>query len=142
MKKLVQLSIAVIAIILAFYIIFIISPTAEFAINFITISFGLLAIIWAYKAYNSLAPNSSLRNYSLLFALALTLIVVYRIVVVFDMFLLLPRAYDFFGYFTIALGYLLFAVASYKILEIGKEFGFAESTKIIRQALKDKKKKK
>lgn len=141
-KKILATIIGIIAIIAGIYTIFKISPTKDFAINFLTVSFGLLALIWAFKAYRSLAPNSSLRSYALLFALALTFIVMHRVLIVISIFLTFGAWYNYLNYLIIVIGYLLFVASSYKILAIGKEFGFAESTIIIKEALKDKKKKK
>ena len=142
MKKLLPIILGIISIAVAVYAIFRISHTTEFAINFLVISFGLLALIWSYKAYQSLAPNSSLRSYSLLFAAALTLIVLNRILAVMSTFIIIKTWYNYLEYLTVISAYLLFVAASYKILAIGKEFGFADSTLLIKEALKEKKKKK
>ena len=91
MKKIIPSIIGIIAIIISICVIFMLVPEKELAVNFIIISFGLLALIWAYKAYRSLAPNSSLRSYSLLFALGLTLIVIFRILNVIPSIVRLPK---------------------------------------------------
>lgn len=142
MKKTIQIILGIMSIIIAIYAIFRISPNIDFTINFLTISFGLLALIWAIKAYKSLAPNSSLKKYSLLFALALTLMVFHRILIILGTLMTLSSWYNYLSYLLITLSYILFVAAGYKILEIGKEFGFAESTSLIKEALKERKKKK
>ncbi len=142
MKKLLPIIFAIISIIVAIYAVFRLSPTIDFAVNFIIVSFGFLALIWALKAYRSLAPNSSLKYYSLLFLLALLLVVLYRILVTISLFFTTRISYYYIDHIIIILSYILFVAASYKIMQIGKEFGFSESTEIIKQALKDKRKKK
>ena len=142
MKRTIPLIFGIISIIVAIYAIFKISPTVEFAIDFFTISFGLLALIWAYKAYQSLAPNSSLKSHALLFALGLTLMVLYRLLTVISTFITTQRIYSYFEYLIVIIAYLLFVAASYKIMQIGQEFGFSESTSLIKEALKEKRKKK
>lgn len=142
MKKTIPVIFGLIAIVVAVYALFKISPKIEFAIDLFIMSFGILALIWAYKAHKALAPNSSLKAYSLLFALALTFIVINKILLISISLFSLPALYSYLGHITIVIGYIMFVIASYKILVIGEEFGFAESTKMIKEALKDGKPKK
>ncbi|MBS3168391.1 hypothetical protein J4216_04655 [Candidatus Woesearchaeota archaeon] len=139
MKKILRIIVAFIAILIGIYSLFKITPTFNLAADFFIISFGFLALIWSFKAYRSLAQNSSLRSYSLLFVFALLAIFLNKL-------LTLLRSLNLFNNIItenslMVIGYLLFALSAYKILMIGKEFGFAESANMIEEALKEKKKK-
>lgn len=142
MKKTIPVIFGLIAIVVAVYALFKISPKIEFAIDLFIMSFGILALIWAYKAYQALATNSSLKAYSLLFALALTFIVINKILLISISLFSLPGLYSYLSHATIIVGYILFVIASYKILIIGEEFGFADSAKMIKEALRENKQKK
>ena len=142
MKKTIPIIFGIVSIAVAVYALFKISPKIEFAIDLFIMSFAILALIWAYKAYQNLAPNSSLKSYSMLFALALTFIVINRILLI-SISLFRPSVwYNYLSHVTIIIGYFLFVIASYKILLIGEEFGFKDSTKVMKEALEERKSKK
>ena len=99
-------------------------PIIELAIGFLTLTFGVLAIIWAYRAKTSLSPGTMLRDYTNFFLLSLICIVLVSVwetlIFLFQWtgYLVYPK------YFLLTISYLIFVFASYKILHLGKQFGF------------------
>jgi len=117
----------------------------EIAIGFVTISFGILAIIWTSMAISSLSEGSSLRRHTtnflfclifiLLFSIWHTLSKLFQWRETVNEYMLYP------GYLFIILAFLIFVVTSYQILTMGKEFGFQKQAKEIEKIIKTKKKK-
>lgn len=130
------------AIIASLFAIFRIVPNLEIAVGFITISFGILAIIWTSIAMSNLSKGSSLRSYTTSFLLCLVFLMMFSIWHTFGIIFsweglaLMPK------YFFITVAYLIFSYASYKIWAIGKEFGFKEEAKEIDKVIREKKLKK
>jgi len=130
------------AIIASLIAIFRITANVEIAVGFITISFGILAIIWTSIAIKSLSPGSSLRSYTKTFLFCLIFVILFSIwhalgrVFVWEGLIIFPE------YVFIAIAYLIFAAASYKIWRIGKEFGFREQAARIKRVIIEKKKQK
>ncbi|MBT4539470.1 hypothetical protein HOI26_04090 [Candidatus Woesearchaeota archaeon] len=113
-------------------------PVAELTIGFLSLTFGIVAIMWTVRARNNLSVGTSLRSYTSYFLLSLIFIVLFSIwdILIF-LFqwqggLIYPR------YFLITFSYLVFTFASYKILYLGKQFGFQPQVK--KMKLKKKKK--
>ena len=125
------------------FAIFKIVVNVEIAIGFVTISFGLLAIIWTTMAIGSLSQGSSLRKHTtnflfclifiLLFAIWHTLSILFQWRKSINEFMLYP------GYLFITLAFLIFVISSYQILMMGKEFGFGEQAFKIKEKLELKK---
>jgi hypothetical protein len=116
----------------------------EVAIGFVTISFGILAMIWTSMAISSLSKGSSLRKHTinflfclvfiLLFTIWHTLSKLFRWRETVNEFMLYP------GYLFITVAFLIFVVTSYQILSMGQEFGFGQQAKRIDDVIKEKKK--
>jgi hypothetical protein len=116
----------------------------EVAIGFVTISFGILAMIWTSMAISSLSKGSSLRRHTinflfclifiLLFTIWHTLSKLFRWRETVNEFMLYP------GYLFITAAFLIFVVASYQILTMGQEFGFGQQARKIHEVIKEKKK--
>jgi len=130
------------AIIASLVAIFKITANIEIAIGFITISFGILAIIWTSIAIKSLSPGSSLRSYAKTFLFCLIFIILFSSWHAFGKILAWEGLIIFPEYVFIAIAYLIFAAAAYRIWHIGKEFGFREQAAQIKQVIKEKKRKK
>ena len=105
-------------------------PDLQLATGFLTLTFGVVAIMWTYRARISLSPGTSLREYTTYFLFSLIAIVLYSIwdllVFVFnwEKMITYPNYYLYPKYFFITIAYLIFVFASYKILYVGKMFGF------------------
>ena len=125
--------------------IFTLVVDTEVAIGFVTISFGVLAIIWTSMAITSLSKGSSLRKHTTNFLFCLVFILLFSIWhtlsklfgwrETINEFMLYP------GYLFIMLAFLIFVVTSYQILTLGKEFGFEKQAKEIKEIMEKKKKK-
>lgn len=136
---------ALVAIASGLIAIFRIVPDTEVAVGFVTISFGVLAIIWTATAVRSLSAGSSLRKHVTNFLLCLTFILfftiwhtiskIFRWRETVNEFLLYP------GYVFLILAFFIFVFTSYQILTMGKEFGFENQGKIIEKLIEEKKKK-
>ena len=123
--------------------IFRIVVDTEIAIGFVTVSFGILAIIWTSTAISSLSKGSALRKHTtnflfclifiLLFSIWHTISKLFRWRETINEFMLYP------GYLFITLAFLIFVIASYQILNMGKEFGFQKQAKDIEQIIETKK---
>jgi len=126
--------------------IFRIVADTEIAIGFITMSFGILAIIWTSMAMTSLSKGSSLRRHTTNFLLCLIFILLFSIWhtlsklfgwrQTINEFMLYP------GYLFLTLAFLIFVVTSYQILTLGKEFGFERQAKEIEKVIEKKKNRK
>jgi hypothetical protein len=115
-------------------------PVVELSIGFLSLTFGILAIIWALRARASLSVGTALRGYVSYFLLALIFIVCYSI---WDTLIFLFQWEGILKYpkhFLIIVSYLIFVFASYKILYLGKQFGF--KPQVAKMDLKKTKKKK
>lgn len=130
------------AIVASLIAIFRITANIEIAVGFITISFGILAIIWTSIAIRSLSPGSSLRGYTKTFLFCLIFIILFSIWHALGKMLLWEGLIVFPEYVFIAIAYLIFAAAAYRIWRIGKEFGFKEQATRIKRVMVEKKKQK
>lgn len=126
--------------------IFRIVMDTEVAIGFVTISFGILAIIWTSMAINSLSKGSSLRRHTINFLLCLIFILLFSIWhTITKLFRWRETVNEFMlypGYVFLILAFLIFVATAYQILSMGKEFGFENQAKEIKEVMEKKKKSK
>lgn len=124
--------------------IFRIVMDTEVAIGFVTVSFGVLAIIWTSMAINSLSKGSSLRRHTINFLLCLIFILLFSIWhTITKLFRWRETVNEFMlypGYLFLILAFLIFVATSYQILSMGKEFGFENQAKEIKEVMEKKKK--
>lgn len=124
--------------------IFRIVVDTEVAIGLVTISFGVLAVIWTSMALQSLSKGSSLKKHTFNFLLCLIFILF------FSIWHTLERLFGwrtsvnelmlYPGYLLIALAFLLFVGTAWQILTLGREFGFKGQASSIEKVIKEKKK--
>ncbi|MBU0629257.1 MAG: hypothetical protein KKC75_08785 [Nanoarchaeota archaeon] len=118
----------------------------EVAIGFVTISFGVLAIIWTSMAMTSLSKGSSLRRHTGNFMLCLVFILLFTVWHTLSKLLRWRETINeimlFPGYLFLILAFLIFVATSYQILTMGKEFGFKTQAKEISRVIESKKKRK
>lgn len=116
----------------------------EIAVGFVTISFGVLAIIWTSMAVTSLSKGSSLRRHTINFLFCLVFVLLFSIWHTLSKLLKWRETLNEFmlypGYLFITLAFLIFVVTSYQILTMGKEFGFGNKAKEIRTVMEIRKK--
>ena len=115
---------ALIAVLFGVFALLRLVPNIQLAIGFLSLTFGLVAIFWTYRAKTSLSPGTSLRDYTSYFLFSLVLIVLFSI---WDTLIFL---FEWHGklvypkYFLITIAYLIFVFTSFKILRLGQQFGF------------------
>lgn len=118
----------------------------ELAIGFVTISFGILAIIWTTTALQSLSPGSALRRHTFNFLLCLIFVLLFSIWNTIEKLFgwreSINQVMLYPGYLLMTLAFLLFVGTSWQILTLGKEFGFSNQATFIQQVMKDKAKQK
>lgn len=143
MKKGLGTLLGLIAVLGGLIAIFRIVVDTEVAIGFITISFGLLAIIWTSMAINSLSKGSSLRKHTTHFLFCLIFIVLFTIWHTISKLLGWRQTINEFmlypSYLFITLAFLIFVITAYQILTMGKEFGFEKQAKEIEKVMIKKK---
>lgn len=134
--------IGITAVVLGLITIMWIVKQADLIAGIISLTFGIMAIIWSYRARKALSPGSSLREYSMYFIICLIFIVAFSIALTSERFFVMARmvtALVYVEYSLLTLAYLTFVVAAYKIWNIGQEFGFEKESAEIRKAIKKKK---
>ena len=141
MKKALNVIIGLVAIVAGIYAIYTLLPSYLLS-DFLSWTFGVLAIIWTTKAYRSLSANSSLRDYTAYFLVALVFILFSSVWSTMIKLYILPAWLSPIYYVLLSIAYLAFVIVSYNILMISKEFGFGRSAEVIKKALEDKRRKK
>jgi hypothetical protein len=115
---------ALLAVLFGVFALVVFVPGVELVVGFLSLTFGVLGIIWALRAQQTLSKGTLLRDYANYFLFSLIFIVAYSfwdtLVVVFGWKggLVYPK------FFLITVAYLIFVFAAYKILHLGKQFGF------------------
>ncbi|MFH1053187.1 MAG: hypothetical protein V1740_02105 [Candidatus Woesearchaeota archaeon] len=135
-----------IAIIAGLASIFIIVPDTEVAVGFITISFGIMAIIWTALAVNSLSKGSTLRKHTTWFLLCLISILLFSVwhtmSKLFGWRQTINEALLYPGYVFLAIAFIIFVVTSFQTYNMGQELGFEKQAQKIKQVMQKKKAKK
>lgn len=125
--------------------IFKIVVDTEVAIGLVTISFGVLAVIWTAMAMQSLSPGSSLRRHTFNFLLCIIFILFFSVWHTLEKLFSWRTSVNelmlYPGYVLIALAFLLFVGTAWQILTLGREFGFKSQAASIEKVIKEKKKK-
>lgn len=118
---------------------------AELLVNALSLTFGVTAIIWVFKARRSLSKGSSLRELTTHFLLVLVFVLCFSFWSLAVKMLSLEALY---GNLTVAIEYLFISLAyitivgtAYRIRKLGHEFGFSVQSKEIAQLIKKNKKK-
>jgi len=126
--------------------IFRIVVDTEVAIGLVTVSFGVLAVIWTLMALQSLSPGSSLRRYTFNFLLCLIFILLFSVwhtlEKLFSWRVSVNELMLYPGYLLITLAFLLFVGTAWQILTLGREFGFKGQASLIGKVIKEKEKEK
>lgn len=146
-KEKIAVVVAVIAIVIGLTaIIKLVSAVSiELTVGVISLSFGITAIMWTLRARKHLSPGSSLRKYTTNFFLCLIFLLIFSIWItigkVVDLEAKFGLGVTYVEYLFITAAYLTFVVAAYQILYLGREFGFEEEAKVIKQVIIEKKQK-
>ena len=136
---------AVIAVLFGLFAIVKIIKVPELIVGLISLTFGITAIIAVYRARSVLSPQSSLRIYTTYFLFSLVFVLLFSIWHSLNKLLLWEEINPLLiypEYIFISIAYIIFAISAYKILYLGKEFGFQSEAKEIAKVIKEKKNKK
>jgi hypothetical protein len=108
-------------------------------ISVITLTFGMTAIAWTYMALSNLSKGTMLREYVIYFFFSLILIFTLSL---WDLLIQLFGWQGNLSYMhsiLLTAAYLLFFLAAYKILHLGKQFGFKSQVNKMKLNGKEKK---
>jgi len=120
---------ALIAVMFGVFSLIIFVGIVDLVVGLLSLTFGIVAIIYAVRAKLSLSKGTELRDYASYYLSALISIVIFSIwdtmIFIFKWtgFLVYPK------YFFLTFSYLVFVFTSYKIMRLGKQFGFKEQVK-------------
>lgn len=119
---------------------------AEIVIGALSLTFGITALLWIFKARTSLSKGSSLKELTTHFLFTVIFILCFSFWNIAVKILFLESIYGeiviFIQYLFISFAYITFVGAAYKIRKMGQEFGFNFQVKNIKKIIKEKKKKK
>lgn len=117
---------------------------AELLVNALSLTFGVTAIIWVFKARKGLSKGSSLRDLTTHFLFTLVFVLGFSFWSLVVKMLMLEKSYGdivvMIEYLFISLAYITFVGTAYKIRKLGHEFGFNAQSKEIEKLIKKKKK--
>jgi hypothetical protein len=146
MKKQVGIILGLIAVTAGLIAVFRLVVDTEVAIGFITVSFGILAIIWTSIAIASLSKGSALRRHTVHFLFCLIFLLAFAIwhtiSKLFAWRQTLSEVMLYPGYLFITMSFLIFVITSYQILTMGKQFGFERKGRDIKKIIEKKSKRK
>ena len=143
MAKKIDMVLGFLAIVFALMVLFKIVVNTEVAIGFVTISFGILAVIWTTMAIKNLAKGSELRKHLIFFLYCLIFILLFSIWHTMSVLLgwrtSLKEYMLYPGYLFITIAFIIFVISSYQALTMGKEFGFGKQAENIKKVIEAKK---
>ncbi|HLC96392.1 MAG TPA: hypothetical protein VJH97_03660 [Candidatus Nanoarchaeia archaeon] len=120
-------------------------PDLEVAIGFLTISFGILAIIWTAMSVGALSKGSSLRKHTVYFLISLISILLFSIWHTLSKILgwrqTIVEAWMYPGYLFLAASFIIFVFTAYQVLQMGHQFGFSGQARKIQKVMASKSKK-
>ncbi len=105
-------------------------------IAIISITFGVMAMIWIMNAHYVLSKGSSLRGYSTSFFLCVLFLVMFSVYDTIVSVLDIKAPYIYIKHLLITMVYIIFVNTAYKMYKIGKEFGFYDAGKSINDKIK------
>ena len=137
-KEIIKNIIGAVAIYIGIYAVTKIIPSLDLIIGTLSLTFGLMAIIWVWKAKNAFSKGSALRDFSGAFFSCLVSILLFSIFDSASTLLHLGEMWKYVKYALITIAYINFVYAAYKIRNLGTVFGFSEQSTKIKKALKIK----
>ncbi|MEK6863872.1 MAG: hypothetical protein AABX27_01150 [Nanoarchaeota archaeon] len=133
---------ALIAIIVGIVAVIQLIGNAELILSALSLTFGIMAIIWIVKARIRLSRGSSIRKLATNFLVTVILILCFSIWGIVVNMLGLEAIYgdiiNFPQYLFISFSYIAFVGTAYKLMKMGEEFGFNVQSKKIEQLIKNK----
>ncbi|MFH1065385.1 MAG: hypothetical protein V1734_02660 [Nanoarchaeota archaeon] len=135
---------ALIAIIIGIVAVIQLIGNAELILSALSLTFGIMAIIWIVKARKKLSRGSSIKSLATNFLVTVIFILCFSIWGIVVNMLGLEAVYgdiiNFPQYLFISFSYIAFVGTAYKLMKMGEEFGFNIQSKKIEQMIKNKKK--
>ncbi len=119
-----QLLTAFLAVLFGVFALIRFVPDVQLVIGLLSITFGIVAMVWTHRAKRSLSAGTSLREYTNLFFFSLVFIFLFSLWDTLGIIFLWQGNLVYPKYFLITIAYLVFVFAAYKILYLGKQFGF------------------
>lgn len=124
---------ALIAIIVGIVAVIQLIGNAELILSALSLTFGIMAIIWIVKARIRLSRGSSIRKLATNFLVTVILILCFSIWGIVVNMLGLEAIYgdiiNFPQYLFISFSYIAFVGTAYKLMKMGEEFGFNVQSK-------------
>ena len=114
-----------------FYLINKLVKDPNILIAILSLTFGVMAMIWVLNAHSVLSKGSSLRSYTTSFFFCLLFIVLFSIYDTLISVLDIQPPYIYIKHILITVSYIIFVNTSYRMYKIGKEFGFSSVGKEI-----------
>lgn len=136
MKDFFKITFMIIAILAGVTAIIKILGNPELIIGVLSLTFGIMAMIWTLIAHSSLSPGSSLRSYTNHFLACLIFILLFSIWKTTIALFPVEGMLAYLEYLFLTMAYIVFAVAANKIYRLGREFGFQNQSNKIKQAIK------
>ncbi len=137
----VKVILVLIAIATAIYILFSIIRSLEIITGTISLSIGVLAIIWTLIAKYSLSPKSTLRLFANSFLACLIALIVLSFIKLIAFMTEYSKNLIYVEYILTTIVYLFFLISAYYILTIGRQFGFQSKAFQIKKIIAKKTKK-
>ncbi len=116
-----------------------IAPSLDLVIGAISLTFGLMALIWVWKAKIAFSKGSSMRDFSGSFFSCLLSILMYSILESFIIMRNLGGVWIYLKYALMTIAYINFVYAAYKMRSLGTTFGFEDQGKRIKKVLNPRK---
>lgn len=135
---------AVVAILTGLVAIIKLVGNAGLAVGVVSLTFGVMAIIWTFKARSSLSRGSELRRYTTHFMVCLIAILLFSVwdtLLGFFGKISLERFFLYPKFIFITIAYFVFLKTAYEILYLSKSFGFEGRAAEISQIIKRRKRK-
>ena len=136
MKEIAKNMVGAIAIYVGLYTITKIITDLDILVGLISLTFGIMAIIWVIKARTALSEGSSLKAYATSFLFCVVFILLFSMydsyISIFDV----KGNITYLKHFLITLVYIIIVYTSYRIHLLGSEFGFSEQKLKIKKAMR------
>jgi len=124
------------AILIGVYAASTLIPSADMLIAALSLTFGIMALIWVWRAKNAFSMGSQLRDFTGSFLSCLVAVLIFSLydnaIAIFS----LDSSWAYGKYVLITIAYINFAVTAYKMRKLGDVFGFSEQSLKIKKAMK------
>ncbi len=124
------------AILIGIYAASALLPSIDIFIVALSLTFGVMALIWVWKAKNAFSAGSQLRDFTGSFLSCLVAVLMFSLydnaIAIFS----LDAKWIYGKYALITIAYINFVYTSYKMRKLGDVFGFSEQGARIKKAIR------